>query len=161
MLVVFFASIWSEKVFAENGVTTKFVEAHLAMNTKTGTLRGMHYQTAPHEQAKLVRCTKGAVFDVGIDLRIDSPTYKQWVSAELSADNRRALFLPAGFAHGYQTLEDNSEVFYEITGFYSPESARGVRWNDPAFMIQWQDCEERIIIARDREYPDFDASTLA
>jgi dTDP-4-dehydrorhamnose 3,5-epimerase len=109
----------------------------MSFNKKRGTLRGMHYQVAPHEEAKLVRCTKGSVYDVIIDLRPASPTYCQWVSVELSAENHRMLYIPEGFAHGFQTLEDNTEVFYQMSEFYHPESARGVRWDDPAFGIEW------------------------
>lgn len=114
----------------------------------------MHYQAAPYEEAKLVRCTMGAIYDMIIDLRPDSPTFKQWAAVELTADNRRMLYIPEGFTHGFQTLEDNTEVFYQMSEFYIPESARGVRWNDPAFGIQWPD-DERIISARDQQYPDF------
>lgn len=115
----------------------------------------MHFQLVPHEQAKLVRCTMGSIFDVIVDLRPESETFKQWIAAELTAQNRTMLYAPEGFAHGFQTLEDNTEVLYMMSGEYAPEYARGIRWNDPAFGIKWPEAEERIILARDREYPDF------
>lgn len=114
----------------------------------------MHYQAAPYEEAKLIRCTSGSVFDAIIDLRPGSATFRQHFGAVLSADNRRTLYIPEGFAHGFQTLQNDTEVFYQMSQFYSPEHARGVRWNDPAFGIEWP-AGERIIIERDRTYPDF------
>ena len=151
----FFSQAWSRKEFEALGVEGRFIQGNLSFNRRKGTLRGMHYQAAPHGQAKLVRCTRGAVFDVGIDLRPDSPTFRQWVGVELSAENRRLLYVPADFAHGYLTLEDDSEVHYLVTGSYAPESARGARWNDPAFGVEWPRAEELIINERDRTYPDF------
>ena len=114
----------------------------------------MHYQIAPHEEAKLVRCTRGAIYDVIIDLRPGSKTFTQWLAAELTATNHRMLYIPEGFAHGFQTLDDDTEVFYQISEFYAPEYARGVRWNDPAFAIHWPPAERTISI-RDDTYPDF------
>jgi dTDP-4-dehydrorhamnose 3,5-epimerase len=151
----FFGRAWSESEFASHGSKVHFIEGNISFNRKKHTLRGMHYQSPPHEQGKLVRCTRGAIYDVALDLRRDSPTYKQWVGVELSQDNRRMLFVPGGFAHGFQTLLDDSEVFYEVTNKYAPESSYGVRWNDPAFNIEWPQASERIIIPRDRDYPDF------
>jgi len=151
----FFARAWSEEEFSTLFGAVRFVEGNIAFNRKKNTLRGMHYQEAPHGQAKLVRCTSGAIYDVGIDLRPDSPTFKQWIGIELTAQNHLALFIPSGFAHGYQTLVDNSEVHYDISSSYAPESSRGVRWNDPAFRIEWPHAYERIMVARDREYPNF------
>lgn len=114
----------------------------------------MHFQASPYQEAKLIRCTRGAIFDVIIDLRSGSATFKQHVGVVLSTENGRMLYVPEGFAHGYQTLEDNTEVFYQMSQFYTPEYARGVRWNDPAFGINWP-ADERIIIDRDQSYPDF------
>ena len=151
----FFARAWSKSTFAAHGLDLDFVEANLSFNLKKNTLRGLHYQSTPHSQAKLVRCTRGAIYDVALDLRHDSPTYKQWVGVELTEDNRSMLFLPGGLAHGFQTLKDNSEVFYEATNAYDPESSHGVRWDDPAFKIEWPEAPERIMIQRDREYADF------
>ena len=130
------------------------VQTNLSFNKKRGTLRGMHFQIAPFVQAKLVQCIAGSIYDVVIDLRRDSPTFKQWIAVELSAANHRMLYVPEDFAHGFQTLEDNSEVFYHMSEAYAPEGARGVRWDDPAFAVDWP-VADRIIIARDRDYPDF------
>jgi dTDP-4-dehydrorhamnose 3,5-epimerase len=150
----FFAHSWSEREFAEHELDSRVVECSISFNRKRGTLRGMHYQTAPHGQVKLVRCTMGSVYDVIIDLRKGSPTFKQWVGVELSAENRRMLYVPKGFAHGFQTLEDETEVFYQMSDVYAPESGNGVRWDDPAFRIQWPE-GERTILERDRNFPDF------
>jgi dTDP-4-dehydrorhamnose 3,5-epimerase len=151
----FFGRAWSEAEFAAQGLEVRFVEANLSFNSKKNTLRGLHYQSQPHEQGKLVRCTRGAVYDVALDLRRGSPTYKQWVGAELSQENRFALFVPGGFAHGFQTLMDDSEVLYEVTKTYAPASSYGVRWNDPAFNIDWPEATELVMLPRDRDYPDF------
>jgi len=150
----FFALGWSAEIFAAQGLNQQLVEINLSFNRKKGTLRGMHFQTAPHSQAKLVRCTAGAVYDVFIDLRPASDTFKQWTAVELTAENHRQVYIPEGFAHGFQTLVDGSEVAYQMAAPYNSESARGVRWNDPAFAIEWP-AAERIIIARDQAYPDF------
>lgn len=150
----FFARTWSQREFAAHGLNPRLVECNISFNKKKGTLRGMHYQAAPHGQAKLVRCTAGAIYDVIIDLRRESPTFKQWVAVELTAHNRLMLYIPEEFAHGFQTLSDDTEVLYQMSEFYAPESARGVRWDDPAFGIEWPP-DERTIIARDQQYPDF------
>jgi dTDP-4-dehydrorhamnose 3,5-epimerase len=150
----FFARTWCEKEFKEHGLNSNLVQCSISFNKWKGTLRGMHYQIAPFEEVKLVRCTRGKVFDVIIDLRPDSKTYKRYISAVLNEENRMMLYIPPGFAHGFQTLSDNAEVFYQMGQFYSPEHARGVRWNDPAFGIRWPE-DKRIIIERDRNYPDF------
>jgi dTDP-4-dehydrorhamnose 3,5-epimerase len=150
----FFARCWSEEEFADQGLNPKLVETNLSVNWKEGTLRGMHFQIAPHAQPKLVRCTAGAIYDVFIDLRPESETFKQWSAVELTAANRRQIYIPEGFAHGFQTLVNNTEVLYQMSAPYVPESARGVRWNDPAFGIDWPPAE-RTIIARDQTYPDF------
>jgi dTDP-4-dehydrorhamnose 3,5-epimerase len=151
----FFAPSFSAQEFAARGMAGVFVENNISFSSRPGTLRGMHYQAAPDGQAKLVRCTQGAVFDVAVDLRPDSPTFKQWIGVELSAENRRLLYLPEDCGHGYQTLVDNSEVFYMVSRVYSPESGRGFRWNDPAFGIDWPDVGARILNSRDQDYPDF------
>ncbi|HSE30653.1 MAG TPA: dTDP-4-dehydrorhamnose 3,5-epimerase [Pyrinomonadaceae bacterium] len=151
----FFARLWSKSELASAGLDIQFVEANLSLNRKKNTLRGLHYQSKPHEQGKLVRCSRGAIYDVAVDLRPESPTYKQWMGLELSYENGLMLFVPGGCAHGFQTLVDNSEVFYQVTNTYAPASSCGVRWNDPAFNIEWPEAPERIMIARDREYPDF------
>jgi len=150
----FFARTWCEREFAAHSVQTSWVQNNLSFNLREGTLRGMHYQAAPHEEEKLVRCTMGAIFDVMIDLRLSSPTYLRHVAVEVSAQNRKMVYIPKGVAHGFQTLEDDVEVFYQISEFYVPQSARGVRWNDLAFNIVWPEAD-RIISDRDQSYPNF------
>jgi len=151
----FFARSFSDQEFSDRGLSTQLVEAGISFNLRRHTVRGMHFQAAPHAQAKLVRCTRGAIFDALIDLRPESPTYKQWFAHELTAENRLMLYIPAGFAHGFQTLADETEVFYQLSERYTPASERGVRWNDPVFGIEWPETENIIINERDRTYPDF------
>ena len=150
----FFAHGWSPRELAAHGLEAPLAESAISFNKKKGTLRGMHYQASPHGQIKIVRCTMGAIYDVIIDLRKNSPTFKQWIGIELSATNRLMLYIPGEFAHGFQTLEDEAELCYHMSHAYVPESATGVRWNDPAFGIKWP-AGERTIITRDREYPNF------
>jgi dTDP-4-dehydrorhamnose 3,5-epimerase len=150
----FFARTWCQQEFEDHGLNPKLVQCSVSFNNKKGTLRGMHFQVAPFEETKLVRCTKGEIFDVIIDLRSDSQTFKKYFSVLLNEQNRLMLYIPPGFAHGFQTMVDNTEVFYQMSQLYSPEHARGVRWNDPVFGIQWPD-DKRIIIDRDLNYPDF------
>lgn len=151
----FFARSWCQEQFKSHGLKTRLVQCNISFSHKKGTLRGLHYQTVPHEEAKLVRCTKGAIYDVIIDLRPQSLTYKQWLAVELSTDNRKMLYIPEGIAHGFQTLTDNAEVFYQMSEFYHPECAAGVRWDDPAFSIRWPETDERIISAQDQHYPGY------
>jgi dTDP-4-dehydrorhamnose 3,5-epimerase len=150
----FFGRSWCQKEFASHGLDSRLVQCNISGNFRKGTLRGMHYQSAPFAETKLVRCTRGSIFDVALDLRPDSPTHKQWVAFVLSAENHHMLCIPEGCAHGFLTLEDHCEVFYQMSEFYDPESARGVRWNDPAFGIEWPERAE-VISARDASYPDF------
>lgn len=150
----FFARAWDQQEFEAHGLNPQLVQANISFNKQKGTLRGMHYQAAPHEEAKLVRCTKGAIYDVIVDLRPHSPGFKQWLGVELTEDNRRMLYIPEGFAHGYLTLEEDTEIFYQVSQFYAPESARGVRWDDPAFGISWP-AGVRVVLERDQQYPDF------
>jgi dTDP-4-dehydrorhamnose 3,5-epimerase len=150
----FFARTWCVREFATAGLEPQWVQCNTSFSRRRGTLRGMHYQAAPYEEAKLVRCTMGAIYDVIIDLRPESLTFRQWLAVELTADNRRMLFIPTGFAHGFQTLADNTEVFYQMSQFYAPEYAQGVRWDDPAFKVCWP-AMKRIISERDRGFPDF------
>lgn len=152
----FFALAWSQSEFAKRGLDPELAECNISFTRKKGTLRGMHYQAAPHGQVKVVRCTQGSIYDVIIDLRTGSPTFKQSVGAELSADNRRMLYVPKDFAHGFLTLADDTEVFYQMSHPFAPESSRGVRWNDPAFDISWPG-PVSVINDRDRTYPDFEA----
>ena len=133
----FFALSWLPEEFAERGLNPRLAQCNISFNWLKGTLRGMHFQAAPHEEAKSVRCTRGAIFDVVVDLRPGSPTRYRWSAVELTAENRRMLYVPEGFAHGYQTLEDATEVFYQVSETYHPESARGLRWDDPRLDITW------------------------
>lgn len=151
----FFAPSFSQREFERYGLTSCFVENNISYNHRRGTLRGLHYQAAPFGQAKLVRCTRGAVFDVAVDLRTDSPTFRQWVGFDLTAENRLLMYLPGDVAHGYQTLEDDTEVFYQVSEFYRPEANSGWRWSDPAFGIDWPLSAEAIVNNRDAAYPDF------
>jgi len=151
----FFARSFSQKEFLEHGLRAEFVEAGISFNLRKHTVRGMHFQAPPNAQAKLVRCTRGAIYDALIDLRPDSPTYKHWFASELSAQNRLMLYIPEGCAHGFQSLEDETEVFYQLSAGYTPASERGVRWNDPVFGISWPATDGVIINERDRTYPDF------
>ena len=151
----FFARTWCRDEFASGGLDVLWVQCNVSFNRKAGTLRGMHWQAAPHEEAKLVRCTAGAAFDVVVDTRPMSPTFLKWVGVELSAENHRAVFIPGGCAHGFQTLMDATALFYQMSAYYHPESARGARWDDPAFGIVWPDCTNRIIAPRDLNFPDF------
>lgn len=153
-----FARSWCRREFEAQGLTPHLAQCNISLSHKKGTLRGMHYQCPPHEEVKLVRCTRGAIYDVALDLRPSSPTYKHWYAAELTADNHRMFYIPEGFAHGFVTLEDETEVFYQMSQFYSPEHARGVRWDDPAFNIQWPD-GDKIIAPKDRNWPDFSDDT--
>jgi len=150
-----FSRLWMPDELSARGLEIAVSQCSMATNLRRGTIRGMHYQTAPFEEVKVVRTTRGAIFDVAVDLRPDSPTYKRWVGAELSAENRRALYLPRGVAHGYQTLSDDADVLYLISAPYAPNHQRGVRWNDPAFSIDWPLGAPTMINARDAGYADF------
>ena len=149
-----FARTWCRREFEARGLETRIAQCSTSFNKRKGTLRGMHYQAPPFAETKVVRCTRGALHDVIIDLRPGSPTFTRYFPVVLSADNRKMLYVPPGFAHGFQTLEDATEVLYQISEFYSPQHARGVRWDDPAFHIAWPE-DERTIVDRDRSYPDF------
>jgi dTDP-4-dehydrorhamnose 3,5-epimerase len=151
----FFARSWCTKEFEEHGLRPNVVQCSISRNHKRGTLRGMHFQAEPFQEAKLVRCTSGSLYDVALDLRPDSLTYLQWTAAELTAENHRALYIPGGCAHGFLTLEDNTEALYQMSEFYHPETARGVRWNDAAFGIAWPRSVE-VISDRDQTYADFE-----
>ena len=155
----FFARSYCEREFEAAGLNPAVAQCNVSFNDAAGTLRGMHYQIPPSEEAKLVRCTAGAIHDVIVDLRPDSPTRLQWFGVDLTAENRRMLFIPEGFAHGFLTLEPNTEVFYQMSEFYAPGHARGFRWNDPAIGIEWPG-EPAVISERDAEYPDFEERLL-
>ena len=150
----FFTRTWSRREFADRGLDSRLVEVNVSFNHRKGTLRGMHYQAAPHGQPKLVRCTKGAVWDVAVDLRPQSATFKRWIAVELTEHNHVMVYIPPDFGHGFITLTDDAEVLYQMSTEYAPASARGVRWNDPAFQIRWPQ-PPVVISERDRTYPDF------
>jgi dTDP-4-dehydrorhamnose 3,5-epimerase len=150
-----FARSWCEQEFHERGLNSKVAQCNISVSERKGTLRGVHYQIEPFQEAKLVRCTKGGIYDVAVDLRPESATFMQWTGHELTAANRSALYIPEGCAHGFLTLVDETEVFYQMSEFYHPEAGRGVRWNDPAFQIHWPGKVE-VISERDRTYPEFE-----
>lgn len=154
----FFARTFCEREFAEAGLHARFVQHSTSHTLRKGALRGMHFQRAPHAEIKLVSCLRGAIYDVIVDLRPTSPTFKRWQGFELSEENRRQLYIPEGFAHGFQTLADNCEVHYLISAFYAPEAAGGLRYDDPAFAIDWP-LSVTDIADKDRAWPDFAASS--
>ena len=151
----FFARAWCANEFAEHGLSTELVQCNLSYNHRRGTVRGMHFQLAPHAEVKLVRCTRGSIYDVIVDLRPDSPSYTRWIGVELTAENRRMIYVPKGFAHGYQTLEDGTETFYQVSSFYAPGAEGGLRWDDPAIGIEWPHADERVVSEKDSSWPAF------
>src|SRR5271157_3463638 len=151
----FFARAFCEKEFAAGGLVTRFVQVNNSQSAQKGTLRGMHYQLAPMAETKMVRCIRGALYDIILDLRPGSPTFGQSFGAELTAENRRMMYVPKGFAHGFFTLADDTEALYLVDEFYAPESERGIRWNDPRFAIRWP-AQPNVISDKDRNFPDFD-----
>lgn len=148
----FFGRSWCQQEFETHKLNSQLVQCNISFNQKCGTLRGMHYQIAPYQETKVVRCTMGAIYDVIVDLRQDSATYRRWLAVHLSAENRLSLYIPGGFAHGFQTLSDNTEVFYQMSEYYHPEAARGLRWDDPTFRIEWP-MEISMISEKDKNYP--------
>lgn len=155
----FFARSFCQREFIEHGLDPCVAQCNISYNRAKGTLRGMHWQAQSHAEAKLVRCTRGAIYDVIVDLRSDSPTFLKWVGVELTAENRAALFVPKEFAHGFLTLEDDTEVFYQMSEFYVPEASCGFRWNDPTFEIKWPRLVS-VISDKDAILPDFDYAVL-
>jgi dTDP-4-dehydrorhamnose 3,5-epimerase len=151
----FFARTWDKKEFEEHNLNSNLVQCNVSFSKKCGTLRGMHYQKKPFEESKVIRCVKGKIFDVIIDLRSSSSTFKKWFGVELTEENYKMLYVPEGFAHGFQTLEDNSEIIYQVSEFYTPKSELGIHWNDPAFNITWP-IEEKIITEKDNSWKVFD-----
>ncbi len=151
----FFARAWCRREFEAAGLRLDFVQANIAFSKKKGTLRGMHYQKAPHAEVKLLRCIRGSIFDVMVDLRQNSPTFKKWFGSELTDDNHKMVYVPEGFAHGYLTTAAETEVFYPVSAYYSPAGEAGVRWNDPAFGIEWPQTEGLTISKKDQNWPDF------
>ncbi len=156
----FFARTWCRREFQEHGLDTDIAQCSVSFNARRGTLRGLHYQAPPHGEVKLVRCTRGAVYDVIVDLRPESPTFLGWLAVELAAESGRMLYVPERFAHGFQTLVDGTEVAYQISEYYTPEAGRGVRWDDPALGIEWPDVDERTISEKDRSWPDVDVAAM-
>ena len=154
----FFARTWCEKEAAQHGIKANWVQSNTSLNRQKGTLRGLHYQAAPHEEAKLVRCTRGAIFDVAVDIRKESPSFGRWEAATLSAENGQAFYIPAGFAHGFQTLSDDSEVLYLMSAFYHPELSRGILWNDPKIGIKWPSPDNIVVSAQDSAHPLLNAA---
>ena len=150
----FFGRTFCQKEFQKYGLNPNVSQANVSYNKKKGTLRGMHFQAAPYEEIKLVRCTRGAICDVIIDVRPESATFRQWTYAELRADNYLMLYVPEGFAHGFQTLEDDTEVIYQVSQFYTPGSERGIRYDDPVFKIAWP-LAVQVISEKDRNWPDY------
>lgn len=153
----FFARSWDDTIAAANGCILRTVQCNISFNKKAGTLRGMHYQDEPYAEPKTVRCTRGSIYDVALDLRPDSKTFKQWTSVVLSDENHQMLYIPKGCAHGFQTLKDATEVFYQMGEYFYPECARGVRYDDPTFDIKWPEAETRTVSEKDRSYPDWKA----
>lgn len=151
----FFARSWCRQEFEKRGLNLGIAQCNISFNKKRGTLRGMHYQVEPYMETKIVRCTAGAIYDVIVDLRPESSMFRKWIAVELSAENRRMLYIPPGVAHGFQTLADDTEILYQISEFYHPDSSRGVRWDDPAFGIKWPSAD-RVISEKDRQHPDFE-----
>ena len=149
----FFARLWCAEEFAARGLSADFVQSSVSFNRRRETLRGLHYQAPPHAETKLVRCIRGAVFDCLVDLRRESPTYRQWFGYELTAESRHALYIPEGIAHGFQTLTEDTELLYEITTAYSPAAAQGIRWNDAKLSIRWPYPERPVISERDANLP--------
>lgn len=155
----FFARTFCRREFIQHGLNPRVVQCNVSFNKKKGTLRGMHHQIAPRQEDKFIRCTNGAIFDVIIDLQPESSTFKEWFSIELTAENRKMLYVPKGFSHGFMTLNDDTEVFYQMSEFYFPEYAKGIRWNDPVFGILWPE-KVTFISERDKNYPDFSIEIL-
>jgi dTDP-4-dehydrorhamnose 3,5-epimerase len=149
-----FARTYCKNEFAERGLCTEWIQTSTSFNRRRGTLRGMHYQSAPHEEIKLVRCTRGAIYDVALDLRPGSPTCREWLAVELTEANHKMLYLPQGIAHGFQTLKNDSDVFYQISAQYVPTASQGVRWDDPAFEIQWPIIDEMLVSKKDTSFAD-------
>jgi dTDP-4-dehydrorhamnose 3,5-epimerase len=155
----FFARSWCAREFAAKGLDPHLVQCNVSFNKLKGTLRGLHYQIPPHAEAKLVRCTKGSLFDVIVDLRKASPTFLKWFAIELTAANHRMLYIPNLFAHGFQTLEDDTEIFYQMSEFYEPAASKGLRWNDPKLSINWP-AADRTMSQKDQAYPNLDVSVV-
>lgn len=156
----FFARTFCENEFGEHGLNTRWPQCNLTLTKQRGSIRGMHFQAPPKPEIKLIRCAAGRIHDVILDVRPDSPAFGRWEAFELSAANHQQLYVPAGFAHGFQCLEDNCEVFYQMSEFFVPELARGIRWNDPFFQVPWP-LKPTVMAAKDRQFPDFNPAAAA
>jgi dTDP-4-dehydrorhamnose 3,5-epimerase len=150
----FFARVWDEPIFEQHGIPIRNIQTNASYNRRRGTIRGLHWQVEPYGETKLIRCTRGSVFDVAVDLRAGSPTYGRWQGVRLTAEERNLVFVPAGCAHGYQALEDDAEVSYQVSHAYVPGSERGIRWNDPAIGIEWPITDGVIVSDKDGAWPD-------
>lgn len=148
----FFARTWDKEKFEKHNLNSNIVQCSISINKKKGTIRGMHYQVKPYEESKIVRCTKGKIFDVIIDLRKKSSTFKKWISVEISENNHKMIYIPKGFAHGFQTLEDNTEIFYQISEFYNKDASSGIKCNDPELSIKWP-LEITMVSEKDKNFP--------
>jgi dTDP-4-dehydrorhamnose 3,5-epimerase len=155
----FFARTWCQQSFSDRGLDANLTQCSISFNHQRGTLRGLHFQLPPVAETKLVRCTQGAIYDVIVDLRPDSETFGKWIAVHLTAENHHALYIPKGFAHGFQTIADKTEVFYQMSGVHVPAAARGFRWNDPSFGIDWPEAVSTMS-PRDRDYPDYTPELL-
>jgi dTDP-4-dehydrorhamnose 3,5-epimerase len=151
----FFARSWCKDEFRQNNLSDKILQCNISFNLQQATIRGMHFQTPPYQETKIVRCISGDIYDVIIDLRDNSTTYMNWMGVNLNSENRNMLYIPRGFAHGYQTLTPNTEINYQVDQYYNPTSERGIRWNDPAFSINWPISENCIISEKDATWPNF------
>ena len=154
----FFSRIWCKKEFQSLGLDPNLAQISIAFNKKKGTIRGMHFQLPPHEEVKIVQCTRGSIYDVIIDLRRSSKTFKEWFGVKITADDYKLIYIPKGFAHGYETLEDNTEVIYHMSEFFEPKYYSGVRWNDPVFDIRWSNVKDVIVSEKDSSYANFNES---
>jgi dTDP-4-dehydrorhamnose 3,5-epimerase len=150
----FFTRVWDKKIFHEMGLNSKLEQCNVSLSKKKGTIRGMHYQIEPYQETKLVRCTRGKIYDVIIDLRPNSKTFKEWIGVELTFLNHKILYVPKGFAHGFQSLEDNTEIFYQVSQSYTPNAEKGINWKDDAFNISWP-LEPTVISQKDSSWPKF------
>lgn len=155
----FFGRAFCQQEFEEHGLAQEMVQTNVSFSKQRGTLRGLHYQTKPYREAKLMRCTRGAIYDVIVDVRLNSPTFKQWMGVELTVDNYRMLYVPKGCAHGFITLEDDTEALYQVSAFYTPDHEKGVRYNDPSIGIEWP-IDVEVISEKDLQWPDFGARAL-
>jgi dTDP-4-dehydrorhamnose 3,5-epimerase len=151
----FFARSWCKEAFGQNELSNDIVQCNISFNLQCATIRGLHYQVSPHEETKIVRCIRGGIYDVVIDLRKNSPSYMSWIGVNLNSENRKMIYIPTGFAHGYQTLTSETEIYYQVDQYYNPKAEQGIRWDDPAFSIDWPISKNCIVSEKDRAWPNF------